>query len=171
MLSTAISLDGPSSVRYPKGRGPGTVPDASLEGLPVGQAEVRRYGEGIALLAFGSMVAPAETVGEALNATVVNMRFVRPLDEDCLQELAETHAQLITLEENVVAGGAGSAVAEALARLNTQRPILHIGLPDTYVQHGERDEQLEIVGLDTSGIHQRIATWLDHEVASALVSD
>lgn len=171
MLSTAISLDGPSSVRYPKGRGPGTMPDESLEGLPVGQAEVRRRGEGVALLAFGSMVAPAEAVGEALNATVVNMRFVRPLDEDCLREIAETHAQLITLEENVVAGGAGSAVAEALARLNIQLPILHIGLPDTYVQHGERDEQLEMVGLDTTGIHQRITTWLGHEVASTLVSD
>ncbi|MDR9490240.1 MAG: transketolase C-terminal domain-containing protein, partial [Spiribacter sp.] len=168
MLSTGLSLEGPSSVRYPKGRGPGISPDDSLEGLPIGQAEVRRRGEDVALLAFGSMVTPAQAVAEMLNATMVNMRFVKPLDERLIDELARSHTHLVTLEENVIAGGAGSGVAEYLNQRGVNLPLLHIGLPDAYVQHAERDEQLELVGLNTAGIQQRIEQWLGNKVASVV---
>ncbi|WP_195759557.1 1-deoxy-D-xylulose-5-phosphate synthase [Spiribacter sp. 2438] len=171
MLSTGLSIPGPSAVRYPKGRGPGTVPSSDLDTLPVGQAQVRRRGQRVALLAFGTMTAPAEAIAEELDATVVNMRFVKPLDEDCVQAMARDHDCLVTLEENVVAGGAGSAVAECLQQQGIQRPILHIGLPDAYVQHGERDEQLELVGLDTDGIRRRVSEWLGIELASPQTTD
>ncbi len=166
MLSTGLAIDGPSSVRYPKGRGPGAVPAADLASLPVGKAELRREGKGIALLAFGSMVAPAQTIAEELDASVVNMRFVKPIDEDCIRAMAQRHERIITLEENVVAGGAGSAVAECLQRLGIERAMLHIGLPDAYVQHAERDEQLEMVELDTDGVRRRVLDWLGDKVAS-----
>ncbi|WP_198515255.1 1-deoxy-D-xylulose-5-phosphate synthase [Spiribacter roseus] len=171
MLSTALAIEGPASVRYPRGRGPGTVPETTLETLPVGQAQIRRRGQGIALLAFGTMVAPAETVAEELDATLVNMRFVKPLDEACIREMAETHAAIVTLEENMVAGGAGSAVAETLAELDLRPRLLQIGLADHFVDHGERDEQLALVGLDTDGIRQRIHDWRDRTVASPATSE
>ena len=171
MLSTGLSIPGPSAVRYPKGRGPGTLHSSDLDTLPVGQAQVRRRGQRVALLAFGTMTAPAEAIAEELDATVVNMRFVKPLDEDCVQAMARDHDCLVTLEENVVAGGAGSAVAECLQQQGIQRPILHIGLPDAYVQHGERDEQLELVGLDTDGIRRRVSEWLGIELASPQTTD
>ncbi len=166
MLSTGLTIDGPSSVRYPRGRGPGVTPEKSLETLPIGKAEVRREGKKVALLAFGTMVEPAEIIAEELDATVVNMRFVKPLDEALIKEIAERHEKLITIEENVIAGGAGSAVAEALSAMGIERPLLHIGLPDSFVHHGERDEQLELVGLDSNGIRSRITNWLNLEVAS-----
>ena len=171
MLSTGLSIAGPSAVRYPKGRGPGTVPSSDLDTLPIGRAQVRRRGQRVALLAFGTMTAAAEAIAEELDATVVNMRFVKPLDEDCVRAMARDHDCLVTLEENVVAGGAGSAVAECLQQQGIQRPILHIGLPDAYVQHGERDEQLELVGLDTDGIRRRISEWLGIELASPQTTD
>ncbi|PYZ99464.1 1-deoxy-D-xylulose-5-phosphate synthase [Gammaproteobacteria bacterium 2W06] len=171
MLSTALAIEGPASVRYPRGRGPGTVPETTLETLPVGQAQIRRRGQGIALLAFGTMSAPAETVAEELDATLVNMRFVKPLDEACVREMAETHDAIVTLEENMVAGGAGSAVAETLAQLGLRPRLLQIGLADHFVDHGERDEQLALVGLDTDGIRQRIHDWRDHTVASPATSE
>ncbi|MEX0383591.1 1-deoxy-D-xylulose-5-phosphate synthase [Spiribacter sp. 1M153] len=171
MLSTALAIEGPASVRYPRGRGPGTVPETTLDTLPVGQAQIRRRGQGIALLAFGTMVAPAETVAEELDATLVNMRFVKPLDEACIREMAETHDAIVTLEENMVAGGAGSAVAETLAQLGLRRRLLQIGLADHFVDHGERDEQLALVGLDTDGIRQRIHDWRDRTVASPATSE
>jgi 1-deoxy-D-xylulose-5-phosphate synthase len=171
MLSTAMAVDGPASVRYPRGRGPGVVPESGLDTLPVGEAEVRRRGSRIALLAFGTMVAPAQTLGEELDATVVNMRFVKPLDEACVREMAAHHDAIITLEENMIAGGAGSAVVETLNRLDLRPAVLQIGLPDRPVDHGERDEQLELVGLDTDGIRTRIRDWLGRKVASALTSE
>jgi len=171
MLSTAVAIEGPASVRYPRGGGPGTVPETTLDTLPVGQAQIRRRGQGIALLAFGTMVAPAETVGAELDASVVNMRFVKPLDEACIREMAETHEAIVTLEENMVAGGAGSAVAEALARQGLKPALLQIGLGDHFVDHGERDEQLELVGLDTAGIRQRINDWRNRTVASPATSE
>ncbi|RZU98558.1 1-deoxy-D-xylulose-5-phosphate synthase [Spiribacter vilamensis] len=170
MLSTALAVDGPASVRYPRGRGPGVAPDASLDTLPVGRAEVRRRGKGVALLAFGTMVAAAETLGDELDATVVNMRFVKPLDEDCIREMAETHNAIITLEENMIAGGAGSAVIETLAVQGLRPAILQIGLADRFVDHGERDEQLELVGLDTAGVRRRINDWLGRTVAPPVTS-
>jgi len=171
MLSTAVAIEGPASVRYPRGRGPGAVPETTLETLPVGRAEVRRRGQGIALLAFGTMVEPAQTVAEEIDASVVNMRFIKPLDEACIREMAQTHSAIITLEENMVAGGAGSAVAEALARQGLKPALLQIGLEDHFVDHGERDEQLQLVGLDTAGIRQRIDEWRARTVASPATSE
>ncbi|AGY91875.1 hypothetical protein SPICUR_04480 [Spiribacter curvatus] len=171
MLSTALAVDGPASVRYPRGRGPGVVPDTSLETLPVGRAEIRRRGQGVALLAFGTMLAAAETIGDEIDATVVNMRFVKPIDEDCISEMAQAHDTIITLEENMIAGGAGSAVVETLAAQHQQPAILQIGLADRFVDHGERDEQLELVGLDTDGVRRRINEWLGRTVASPVTSE
>lgn len=159
MLYTGLLNDGPAAVRYPRGRGPGVAPHGPMTPLAIGRGECRREGRGLALLAFGSMVAPALEVGEALAATVVNMRFVKPLDRALLREIAARHDALVTVEENVVAGGAGSAVAEALAADGLRPPLLQLGLPDGFVGHGERDEQLSRVGLDAGGIRRRIEAW------------
>lgn len=160
MLSTGLSIDGPSSVRYPRGRGPGVTPDENLDTLPIGKAEIRRKGKETVLFAFGTMVAVAEAVGAEIDATVVNMRFVKPLDEDCIEALAEQHQHVITLEENMIAGGAGSAVIEFLTTTGIMRPTLQIGLPDNFIDHGEREEQLELVGLDVTNVSNRIKKWL-----------
>ncbi len=166
MLSTGLTIDGPSSVRYPRGKGPGVVPDDDLEGLPIGQAEIRREGSDIAILAFGTMVPAVAPVAEALDATLVNMRFVKPLDRACIHRIAATHPRIITVEENAIPGGAGAGVAEVLAEQGHRPELLHIGLPDSFVHHGERDEQLALVGLDGDGLAQRISEWLGREVAS-----
>lgn len=152
LLTTAYRHDGPSAVRYPRGVGPGAAIDPGLEALPVGRGIVRREGRGVALLAFGSMVAPALVAAERLNATVADMRFVKPLDLDLLRDLATAHTHLVTLEENAVMGGAGSAVAEALAALGLVRPILHLGLPDRFVEHGDPATLLARCGLEADGI-------------------
>jgi 1-deoxy-D-xylulose-5-phosphate synthase len=166
MLSTGLGIDRPSSVRYPRGKGPGVVPDDDLAGLPIGQAEIRREGSDTAILAFGTMVPAVAPVAEALNATLVNMRFVKPLDRECIHRIAATHPRIITVEENAIPGGAGAGVAEVLAEQGHRPELLHIGLPDSFVHHGERDEQLALVGLDTDGLAQRISAWLGREVAS-----
>ncbi|MCK9529976.1 MAG: 1-deoxy-D-xylulose-5-phosphate synthase [Gammaproteobacteria bacterium] len=152
MLTTGFRHDGPAAVRYPRGTGPGAPVTRTLEPLPVGKAELRRQGRDIALLAFGSLLAPALAAGEALDATVVNMRFVKPLDETLLRELATGHRLLVTLEENVIAGGAGSAVAEYLAGAGSTCPVRHLGLPDAVIEQGSREELLAECGLDTDGI-------------------
>jgi len=156
MLYTGFTLDGPVAVRYPRGSGPGGPVVAAMTALPVGRAEVRRESarrhHRIAILAFGSMLQPALTAGEALDATVVNMRFVKPLDVDLLVRLASQHSAFITVEENVVAGGAGSAVSEALIAAGTTVPILHLGLPDRFPDHGDPAEILRECGLDGDGI-------------------
>ncbi len=123
------------------------------------KAELRRKGKQVAILAFGSMVAPVEVVGEKLNATVVNMRFVKPLDEVLVLELAETHDYLVTVEENVIAGGAGSAVNECLHQHQVLIPVLNLGLPDQYVEHASRDECLADCMLDSDGIEQNIRAY------------
>jgi 1-deoxy-D-xylulose-5-phosphate synthase len=123
----------------------------------VGRAQVRREGRsGLALLAFGTMVAPAERIAERLDATLVNMRFVKPLDEELLERLAARHAALVTLEENTIAGGAGSAVSEILAARGIQLPVLHIGLPDRFVEHGSREDCLKMAGLDPPALEAAI---------------
>ncbi|MDD3530208.1 MAG: 1-deoxy-D-xylulose-5-phosphate synthase [Gallionellaceae bacterium] len=156
LLSTTYRHDGPSAVRYPRGVGPGaTVPD-DLDGLPVGRGVVRRQGSRVAILAFGSLVAPALTVAERLDATVADMRFVKPIDRDLVRQLAETHDRLVTVEENAVMGGAGSAVAEALAELGLVRPLLHLGLPDRFIEHGDPAVLLARCGLDAAGIELSI---------------
>jgi 1-deoxy-D-xylulose-5-phosphate synthase len=153
MLSTGLRFEGPAAVRYPRGSGPGVAVPADLEELQIGKAEVRRRGgSGIALLAFGALVPAAETAADELDATCVNMRFIKPLDEALLLELARSHSAFVTLEDNTVAGGAGSAVTEFLASQGIVLPILQLGLPDAYLEHMSREQMLASVGLDAAGI-------------------
>jgi 1-deoxy-D-xylulose-5-phosphate synthase len=158
-------------VRYPRGTGPGVAIQPALDTLPIGKAEVRRRGARIALLAFGAIVPAAEKVGADLDLTVVNMRFVRPLDRALILELAKTHDGFVTLEDNVVAGGAGSGVAELLADANTTMPILHLGLPDAFQHHASREDLLAEAGLDAAGIRAAVLLrWPDvaaHAVPAA----
>jgi len=156
MLSTGFQHPGPAAVRYPRGTGPGVAIRPELETLPIGKAELRRRGHGIALLSFGVMLAPATTIAAEIDATLVNMRFVKPLDETMILELAQSHDAFVTLEDNAISGGAGSAVAECLAAHGVTLPILHLGLPDVYLEHGSRDEVLAMAGLDLPGIRQAI---------------
>ena len=156
MLSTGLALPGPSAVRYPRGAGPGAALDKPLAGLPVGKGEVRRKGKRVAILAFGAMLAPALEAGEVLDATVANMRFVKPLDEALIRELAETHEILVTVEEHALIGGAGSAVCEVLASLKLVNRILLLGLPDRFIDHGDPARLLASLGLDGAGIVKSI---------------
>jgi 1-deoxy-D-xylulose-5-phosphate synthase len=156
MLSTGFQHAGPAAVRYPRGSGPGIAVQKTLATLPIGKAELRRRGRGLALLSFGVMLAPAATIAAELDASLVNMRFVKPLDEALLIELAKTHDAFVTLEDNAIAGGAGSAVAECLAAHGIVKPILHLGLPDVYLEHGSREEVLSMAGLDLPGIRRAI---------------
>jgi 1-deoxy-D-xylulose-5-phosphate synthase len=156
MLTTAFRLGTPAAVRYPRGSGPGVPVDPALTTLPVGKGEIRREskrrGLRIAILAFGSMLHPALAAAEVLDATVANMRFVKPLDVDLVLSLSRNHDALITVEENVIAGGAGSAVAESLSAAGVAVPILHLGLPDAFPDHGDPALLLTEVGLDAKGI-------------------
>ena len=156
MLSTGFGFAGPAAVRYPRGTGPGVAVSQSLDTLPIGKAEQRRRGSRIALLAFGAIVPAAEKVGEELGLTVVNMRFVKPLDRALILELAKSHEGFVTLEDNVVAGGAGSAIAELLAGENIQLPTLHLGLPDAFQHHASREQLLAEAGLDAAGIRDAV---------------
>jgi 1-deoxy-D-xylulose-5-phosphate synthase len=160
MLYTATTLKGPSAVRYPRGTGPGVAIAKEMTALPIGKAEMRREGRsGLALLAFGTMVDPAHKIAERLDATIVNMRFVKPLDEDLVVSLARRHRAIVTLEENAVAGGAGSAVSEALAANGIAMPVLHLGLPDTIIEHGSREEGLATARLDLAGLTGAVERW------------
>jgi 1-deoxy-D-xylulose-5-phosphate synthase len=157
MLYTAVMLDQPAAVRYPRGRGPGVTVQRVMSSLPVGRAELRRRGaSGLALLAFGTMVAPAAAVAESLDATLVNMRYVKPLDEELVASVAAQHGAIVTLEENVVAGGAGSAVLEFLQRTGHRVPVLQLGVPDSFIEHGSRDDNLQAAGLDGPSIRTAI---------------
>ena len=152
MLTTGFEHHGPAAVRYPRGTGPGVEVQPTLQALPIGKAEVKRSGSGLALLAFGALVPVAQQVGADLNLTVVNMRFVKPLDRDLILQLARTHQGFVTLEDNVVAGGAGSGVAELLSEAGIVLPILHLGLPDSFQHHASREQLLAEAGLDAAGI-------------------
>ncbi|MCF8004857.1 MAG: 1-deoxy-D-xylulose-5-phosphate synthase [Chromatiaceae bacterium] len=157
MLETAYAYDGPAMVRYPRGSGPGVVVDKTGGALlPIGKGEIRREGQDVALLAFGSRVAAAEAVGERLNATVVNMRFVKPLDDLLILQMAERHQLLVTVEENAVAGGAGSAVSELLAEQGVLVRCLHLGLPDRCQEQASHVQQLAACGLDDVGIEEAV---------------
>jgi 1-deoxy-D-xylulose-5-phosphate synthase len=158
MLTTGFRHNGPAAIRYPRGGGPGAVISKSFETMPIGKADLRRRGHGVAILSFGAMLAPAAEVAAELDATLVNMRFVKPLDEALILELAKDHDGFVTIEDNAVAGGAGSAVAECLAAHGVTLPILHLGLPDVYLEHGTREEVLSEAGLDLPGIRQAIRT-------------
>jgi len=158
MLYTAVTLDAPAAVRYPRGPGPGTRLEPAMTALSVGKAELRREGRsGLLLLAFGSMVAACEPIAERLDATLVNMRFVKPLDEELVCRLARTHHRIATVEENAVAGGAGSAVSECLAAYGIERELRHVGIPDRFIEHGSRDDCLAMAGLDRSGLERTLA--------------
>ncbi len=152
MLTTGLNLDGPSAVRYPRGTGPGAPLDRPLVGLPVGKGEVRRRGKRVAILAFGAMLAPALEAAEVLDATVANMRFVKPLDLELIKALAAEHEVLVTVEEHALSGGAGGAVCEALACAKIERRVLMLGLPDRFIDHGDPAKLLASVGLDRDGI-------------------
>ena len=156
MLSTGFAYAGPAAVRYPRGTGPGAAVRKELDTLPIGKAELRRRGRHLAILSFGAMLAPAAVVAAELDATLVNMRFVKPLDEAMILDLARTHDAFVTLEDNAVAGGAGSGVAECLAAHGIVKPVLHLGLPDVYLEHGSREEVLSMAGLDLPGIRNAI---------------
>ena len=152
MLNTAFHLDTPCAVRYPRGHGPGTEAGKSLQTLEIGKGEVRRQGSKVAILAFGSMVAPSQEAAGEFDATVANMRFVKPLDTELVQALAAEHELLVTVEENVVQGGAGSAVAECLANCGMEAQLLHLGLPDRFIEQGDPAKLLQQCGLDAAGI-------------------
>ena len=156
MLYSAVKYQRPVAVRYPRGMGPGVPVQKAFTELPLGRAEVRRQGRRLAILAFGSMVTPAMAAGEALDATVVNMRFVKPVDADLIRELAATHEAFVTVEEHVVMGGAGSACLEALAEAGLTRPVQMLGLPDRYIDHGDHALLLRLEGLDGPGIERQI---------------
>ena len=154
MLDTALSYEGPSAVRYPRGKGPGVALEASLRALPIGKGEIRRRSrkKTTALLVFGSLLAPALEAAEAIDATVANMRFVKPIDKGLITCIASRHNLLVTLEENSTIGGAGSEVARILESLPERPRLLRLGLPDRFVDHGEQRQLLAEVGLDAAGI-------------------
>ncbi|MDR9425740.1 MAG: 1-deoxy-D-xylulose-5-phosphate synthase [Marinobacter sp.] len=160
LLHTGLYFQGPAAVRYPRGTGPGTQMQQQLTPLPVGKGRRIREGKRVAILNFGTLLTPALKAAEALNATVADMRFVKPLDEALVQELAEQHDLLVTLEENAIAGGAGSAVCEFLNTGLINLPVLQLGLPDRFVDHGKHQELLSECGLDAEGIEQSIADRL-----------
>jgi 1-deoxy-D-xylulose-5-phosphate synthase len=160
MLYTATTLRHPCAVRYPRGTGPGAPVVAEMTALPVGKAEIVQRGHaGLAILCFGTLLASGREIGAELGATVVNMRFVKPLDEALVLQLAREHLALVTIEENAVAGGAGSAVIEALAAAELSTPVLQIGIPDRFVEHGSRDDCLRAAELDTASMHSAIERW------------
>jgi 1-deoxy-D-xylulose-5-phosphate synthase len=161
MLYTGYVHPGPAAVRYPRGSGPGVAIQAEMTALPIGRAEVKRDGRRVALLAFGSMVPVALDAGQELDATVVNMRFVKPLDEALIADMATRHDLIVTLEENALMGGAGAAVAECLAAAGIVVPLLMLGLPDRFVDHGDQNQLLASVGLDRAGILAAIGARLD----------
>jgi 1-deoxy-D-xylulose-5-phosphate synthase len=159
MLYTGFMQDGPVAVRYPRGSGPGVAVDPDMQAIPLGKGEIRRKGKRLALLAFGSMLAPSLEAGEAFDATVVNMRWVKPLDQDLVRELVNSHELLITIEENAVAGGAGSAVGEFVLAQGLTTNVINLGLPDQFIEHGDHKSQLAKCGLDASGIRRAILRY------------
>jgi len=166
MLYTGFLHEGPASVRYPRGSGPGVEESIPMSALSIGKAEMRREmqtpNEGVAILAFGTMLAPALEVAEQIDATVINMRFVKPLDEELILEVADTYKLIVTVEENVLAGGAGSAVNELLIQHEKQVETMNLGLPDQHLDHGTQQQQLAQCGLDAQGILNQIHARLEN---------
>ena len=175
MLYTGMTLDSPSAVRYPRGTGPGVAITKEMSALAIGKGLVVREFKGfdarrVAILAFGAMVKPAADAGEELNATVANMRFVKPIDHELIFKLATTHDYFVTVEENVVMGGAGGAVAESLAAQDLNIPMLHLGLPDAFVEHGDPAALLADCGLNREGIVLSVRAWLARTAISSAAS-
>ncbi|MDR9435686.1 MAG: 1-deoxy-D-xylulose-5-phosphate synthase [Thiohalophilus sp.] len=163
MLSTGFQLDGPAAVRYPRGTGMGVAVEPTLEPLEVGRGELRREGKRVAILSFGALLGNALAAAEQLDASVANMRFIKPLDTELLQQLAAGHDLLVTLEDNAIDGGAGSAVSQWLSEQPHPMPVLHLGLPDTFLEHGSREQLLAEAGLDTDGIIRAITAVLGEQ--------
>jgi len=160
LLSTAYAQNRPVAVRYPRGAGVGVDAGTDLETVPFGQAEIRRLGQGVCLLAFGTLLYPALQVAEKLNATVVNMRWAKPLDKEMVLKMAATHDRLVTLEDACVMGGAGSAVCETLQASGILKSVLTLGLPDEFIEHGDPAKLMSLQGLDATGIEKSIqAKW------------
>jgi len=171
MLSTGFRHHGPAAVRYPRGTGPGVALREGLEVMPIGKAQLRTRGSRIALLAFGTAAAAAEQVARSLGLTMVNMRFVKPLDRELVLELAASHEGFVTIEDNVVMGGAGSGVAELLSQAGQVLPILHLGLPDAFQRHASREQLLAEAGIDADGIRAAVlARWPELAVQPAPLS-
>jgi 1-deoxy-D-xylulose-5-phosphate synthase len=162
MLSTGFRHVGPAAVRYPRGAGPGVAVQTNLDTLPIGKADLRRRGGKLALLSFGTLLPAAQQVADEFGLTLVNMRFVKPLDRALILELADSHEGFVTVEDNVIMGGAGSAVAELLAGERLSLPVLHLGLPDSFQEHASREQLLSEAGLDAPAIRQAVlARWPD----------
>jgi 1-deoxy-D-xylulose-5-phosphate synthase len=160
MLYTGTTLNSPSVIRYPRGTGPGVPVAAEMTALTLGSAQLRREGRsGLAILAFGALVDSAQKIAERLDATIVNMRFVKPLDEKMVLSIASRHRAIITIEENAISGGAGSGVGELLTAAGLQVPLLHIGIPDRFIEHGTRDTCLARAGLDLAGLTAQVEQW------------
>jgi len=170
MLYTGYQLDQPAAVRYPRGTGPAVDVEKEMTALPIGKAEVRRKGKGLAILAFGTMVEPCERIAEKLDATIVNMRFVKPIDEMLIVEICGDYDLIITVEENVIAGGAGAAVNEVIAAQGINQKIANYGLPDRLLQHGSRDDMLRDAKLDYEGILGFITDQTDESAKEKKVS-
>jgi 1-deoxy-D-xylulose-5-phosphate synthase len=160
MLTTGYTHTGPAAVRYPRGTGTGATTDKALSVIPIGKADIQRIGKQVAILAFGSMLSASLEAAETLNATVVNMRFIKPLDSTLLAQMANQHDLIVTVEENALMGGAGTAVMEALQALALQCPTLCLGLPDTFIEHGVHETMLAECGLNAEGIIKAIRTRL-----------
>ncbi len=157
MLYTAYQQNGPTAVRYPRGKGIGIEPLEAMQALEIGKAEEKSQGNSnIAILLFGSLLAEAQLAADKLDATLINMRFVKPLDENMIRTIVTSHTLIVTLEDNAISGGAGSAVNEFLSKEGLQIPIINLGIPDEYIQHATREEQLEEIGLDSAGIIKRV---------------
>ena len=165
LLSSAFEQHHPVAVRYPRGAGAGVTPEAGLQSLPFAKAEVRRNGAGVAILAFGTLLYPALAAAERLGATVVNMRWAKPLDTELLMKIAATHSALVTVEEGAIMGGAGSAVSEALNAAGVVKPVLHLGLSDDFIEHGDPAKLLSLQGLDAAGIEAAISARFAEEIS------
>ena len=161
MLTTAYRHPGPAAVRYPRGAGSAIPPAPTLDSIEIGKGEIRRQGKHIAILAFGTLLSAAIEAGETLDATVANMRFVKPLDVDLIRALADAHEVLVTVEENAIIGGAGSEVARTLENLGISKPLLRLGLPDSFVEQGEQGQLLAELGLSASAIAERIKIFIN----------
>jgi 1-deoxy-D-xylulose-5-phosphate synthase len=156
MLYTAFLQDRPTAVRYPRGQGVGIQPEKKMQRMEIGKGNVLQQGSGLVILLFGSLLSACTHVADTLSATLVNMRFVKPLDETLLLEIAEQYDLIVTVEDNAIEGGAGSAVNEYLLKRNRDIAILNLGIPDTYLEHAEREQQLASIGLDAKGIIESI---------------
>jgi 1-deoxy-D-xylulose-5-phosphate synthase len=177
MLYTGIQIDGPASVRYPRGGGPGVEVDKEMTALSIGKAEIRTQGDRrgghmdkrIAILAFGVVLDFAQAVGDELGATVVNMRFVKPIDEEMILNMAASHDLIVTVEENMIQGGAGEAVNQVLVENGVMQAIVNYGLPDRMIQHGSRDDMLNDVGMNKEGLMEFIQHHLGESGHSAKI--